>query len=50
MLIRKQPKSTRKQYERAKKRALARKPFLQSDGKYLSRDEVHDRGQSRGEK
>jgi hypothetical protein len=30
-------------YERAMKRALARKPFLKTDGKYLSRDEVHDR-------
>ena len=30
-------------YERAMKRALARKPFLNTDGEYLSRDEVHDR-------
>lgn len=30
-------------YERAMKRALARKPFLNTDGKYLSREEVHDR-------
>jgi hypothetical protein len=30
-------------YERAMKRALARKPFLKSDGRYLSRDEAHDR-------
>ena len=30
-------------YERAMKRALARKPFLKTDGKYLSRNELHDR-------
>ncbi len=30
-------------YERAMKRALARKPFLNTDGKYPSRDEIHDR-------
>lgn len=30
-------------YERAMKRALARKPFLNSDGRYPSRDEAHDR-------
>ena len=30
-------------YERAMKRALVRKPFLNTDGKYLSREEVHDR-------
>jgi len=29
-------------YEAAKRRALARKPFLKTDGRYLSR-EVHDR-------
>ena len=34
-------------YERAMRRALARKPFLKSDGRYLSRDEVHDRGRLR---
>jgi hypothetical protein len=34
-------------YERAMKRALARKPFLNNDGKYLSRDEVHDRDRFR---
>ena len=31
------------EYEAAKRRALARKPFLKSDGRYLSREEVHDR-------
>ncbi len=30
-------------YERAMKRALARKPFLKSDGRYLPRDKAHDR-------
>lgn len=34
-------------YDRAMKRALARKPFLKTDGKYLSRDEVHDRDRFR---
>jgi len=31
------------EYNAAKRRALARKPFLKSDGRYLSREEVHDR-------
>ena len=30
-------------YDAAKRRALARKPFLKSDGRYLTREEVHDR-------
>jgi hypothetical protein len=30
-------------YERAMRRALARKPFLNTDGRYLAREEVHDR-------
>lgn len=30
-------------YEKAMRRALAREPFLRSDGRYLSRDEAHDR-------
>lgn len=30
-------------YERAMRRALARKPFLRTDGRYLSREEAHDR-------
>lgn len=34
-------------YERAMRRALARKPFLKTDGRYLSREEVHDRGRLR---
>ena len=30
-------------YQRAMRRALARKPFLRTDGRYLSREEAHDR-------
>ena len=30
-------------YEKAMRRALARKPFLKTQGRYLSREEVHDR-------
>ncbi len=30
-------------YERAMRRALARKPFMHTDGRYLSREEAHDR-------
>lgn len=30
-------------YEAAKRRALARKPFLKTDGRYPSREQVHDR-------
>jgi hypothetical protein len=30
-------------YEDAMRRALARKPFLKTDGRYLSREETHDR-------
>jgi hypothetical protein len=34
-------------YERAMRRALARKPFLKTDGQYLSREEAHDRDRLR---
>ena len=34
-------------YQQAMKRALARKPFLKSNGKYLTREEVHDRARFR---
>ena len=34
-------------YERAKRRALGRKPFLQSKGRYLTREEAHDRSRLR---
>ena len=30
-------------HEAAKRRALARKPFLKTDGRYLSREQAHDR-------
>ncbi|HUL16582.1 MAG TPA: hypothetical protein VLV88_11335 [Terriglobales bacterium] len=30
-------------YEGAMKRALSRAPFLKTDGKYMTREEVHDR-------
>jgi hypothetical protein len=30
-------------YRRAMRRALARKPFLNTDGRYLSREKAHDR-------
>ncbi len=30
-------------YQGAMRRVLARKPFLKTDGRYLSREEVHDR-------
>lgn len=30
-------------YEKAMRRTLARKPFLKSDGRYLSRSETHSR-------
>jgi hypothetical protein len=31
------------EYQRAMRRALARKAFPKSDGRYLSREEAHDR-------
>lgn len=36
-----------REYGTAKRRALARKPFLKSDGRYLTREEVHDRARFR---
>jgi hypothetical protein len=30
-------------YQDAMRRALARKPFPKSDGRYLTRGEIHDR-------
>ncbi len=38
---------THNDYNRAMRRALGRKPFLRSDGRYLSRDEAHDRARLR---
>ena len=34
-------------YERAMRRALGRTPFLQSTGRYLTREEAHDRSRLR---
>ena len=34
-------------YEKAMRRALGRKPFLDSDGRYLTREEAHDRARLR---
>lgn len=34
-------------YESAMRRALARKPFLKTNGRYLSREEAHDRSRLR---
>jgi len=34
-------------YERAMRRALTRKPFLKTDGRNLSREEIHDRARLR---
>ena len=34
-------------YERAMRRALSRQPFLSTDGRYLSREESHDRSRLR---
>jgi hypothetical protein len=34
-------------YEYAMVRALERKPFLHSNGRYLTRDEAHDRAHAR---
>jgi hypothetical protein len=34
-------------YEKAMREALARKPFPKSDGRYLTREETHDRARLR---
>jgi hypothetical protein len=34
-------------YERAMRRALGREPFLRSEGRYLTREEAHDRSRLR---
>lgn len=39
--------SEKDSYERAMRRALPRKPFGRSDGKYLTREEAHDRARLR---
>lgn len=35
------------QYEKSRRRYLAREAFLKSDGRYLSREETHDRDRLR---
>jgi hypothetical protein len=35
------------EYDAARRRALVRKPFLKSDGRYLTREEAHDRARLR---
>ncbi len=45
--ILKQRMVERDDYQRAMRRALARKPFLKTDGRYLSREEIHDRARLR---
>jgi hypothetical protein len=39
----KQQMAHQKRYERAMRGALGRRPFLRTDGRYLSRDELHER-------
>jgi hypothetical protein len=39
--------SLEKRYERAMRSALHRLPFLKTDGRYLSRDQIHDRARLR---
>ncbi len=34
-------------YERAMRRSLARRPFLHTDGRYLSREQAHERSDIR---
>jgi len=50
MAARKKPKLRLDKYQRAMKRALARKAFLKDGRKYLHRDEAHDRERLREEK
>jgi len=45
--ILKQRMATQDGYAKAMRRALARKPFLKTDGRYLSREEAHDRSHLR---
>jgi hypothetical protein len=39
--------SAQDDYAKAMRRALERKPFLRGDGRYLTREEVHDRARTR---
>jgi len=43
----KERRSAQNNYEQAMRRALRRKPFLKSTGRYLTRDEAHDRARLR---
>ena len=43
----KQQMAREKSYEKAMRSALARAQFLKSDGRYLRRDEVHERARLR---
>jgi len=43
-------KQVDKKYKRAMRRALDGKPFLHPDGKYLSREQAHDRERFRDTK
>ena len=45
--ILKQRMAAQDDYAKAMRRALARKPFLKTDGRYLSREEAHDRSRLR---
>ncbi|HXZ19240.1 MAG TPA: hypothetical protein VEG63_04780 [Candidatus Acidoferrales bacterium] len=45
--ILKQQMLAKDNYERAMRRFLATKPFLKTDGRYLKREEVHDRARLR---
>jgi hypothetical protein len=45
--ILKERMSAEHRYEKAMKRALARKPFGKSEGAYLTREELHDRANLR---
>lgn len=39
--------SEKDEYEKAMRRSLARRPLLKTEGKYLSREEIHDRARLR---
>ena len=45
--ILKQRMAAQDDYAKAMRRALARKPFLKTDGRHLSREEAHDRSRLR---
>jgi hypothetical protein len=45
--ILKQRMAAQDDYSRAMRRALGRKPFLKTDGRYLSREQAHDRSRLR---